>query len=398
MKIAATLGLTAVLVAQAVAQDVPLQRPEERQATRQQSQEIFDVIKPLAREVSKSTVWIWANRRQVAMGTVVGDGSQVLTKWSEIALARTPIQAVGGDGRTATASILGVYRDEDLALLQLTGEKFKPVTWSEGETPGIGRFLVAPGPDDNPLGLGVVAVAERPLRESDQAFIGISLDPEFEGDGVRIREVDDRGGADEAGVLAGDVLTAIGEREITSAFELRNILLDYSPGDEITAKLQRDGKPLEVQITLGGRPEFPGVPESRLRLMRQMGGPISLVGSGFPLALQTDMQLKPQQCGGPVIGLDGEVVGVTVARTDRTRSFVIPASQIQLMLGQNPVSPAMAQLPTETERVPGGGADRPRRQAVPMNPRAAGRLRRHLEEMSELLERMEREMEEVGEE
>jgi hypothetical protein len=41
--------------------------------------------------------------------------------------------------------------------------------------------------------------------------------------------------------------------------------------------------------------------------------------------------------------------------------------------------------------------ERPRPQAVPMNPGSADRLRRHLEEMQTLLERMDREMEEVGE-
>ena len=60
--------MVACLVA-AEAQDVPLQRPEERQVTRRQSAEIYDVLRPVARPVSRSAVWVWAGGRQLAVGT-----------------------------------------------------------------------------------------------------------------------------------------------------------------------------------------------------------------------------------------------------------------------------------------------------------------------------------------
>lgn len=383
-----------------LAQEVPLQRPEERLATRKQSQALYDAIRPVARTASPSTVWVWANRKQVAMGTVVGDGSQVLTKWSEIAFSRVPVQVVGGDGRTATASVLGIYQEEDLALLQLDGAIFKAIEWSEESSPPIGKFLVAAGPDDNPLSVGVVAVAERTLRESDQAFVGISLDQAFDGKGVRVREVDDRGGADEADVRPGDILLKIEGKEVASAFELRNALLDYAPGDTANMMFSRDGEILEKKITFGGRPEFQGVPERRLRTMRSMGGALSLVGNGFPVVIQTDMQLKPQQCGGPVLDLDGKAIGLSIARTDRTRSFILPASRVEEILGKKPTDPALAQLPDRRGRqqVAQASPQPPRAQrprAVPMNPGSVDRLRRHLEEMGALLERMDREMEEL---
>lgn len=386
--------LSLLLAAAAVAQDVPLQRPEELRATRQQSQQIYDAIRPLNREIAASTVWIWADRRQVALGTVVGGGDQVLTKWSEIAFSRTPVQVVGGDGRTATATVLGIYQDEDVALLQLDGERFTPVDWSQDEVPALGRFLVAASPDpDQPLRVGVVSVATRTLRDSDQAFIGIILEQTYEGEGVQVGEVSPESGAANAGIRPGDVILRVAEKPVASPFELRNALLDYSPGDEVEITLRRDGGSRGVGVLLGGRPKFPGVPEGRLRTMRRMGGPISLVGQGFPLAIQTDMKLKPNLCGGPVVDLQGRVVGITIARTDRTRSFVLPAAHIEAMLTQDPVDPTLAQLPREMA----GPRDQAAPQAVPMNPRAAGRLQRRLEEMSRFLERLDREMGGIGE-
>ena len=92
----------------ATAQDVPLQRPEEKMETRKQSAEIYEAVRPVARKVSASTVWVWVRGRQVALGTAVGDGTQVLTKWSEIGINYDSIQVVGGDGRQASATVLGV--------------------------------------------------------------------------------------------------------------------------------------------------------------------------------------------------------------------------------------------------------------------------------------------------
>ena len=396
MKATIAFGIGMMWVAVAAGQEVPLQRPEERQVTRQQSEALFDAIRPVARAASPSTVWVWADGKQVAMGTVVGDGSQVLTKWSQIAFARTPVQVVGGDRTTGTARVAGVYQDDDLALLDIVGADFDPVAFDAGQQPPVGRFIVAAGPGDQPLRAGVVAVAERPLRESDQAFLGVMLDPEFEGEGVRVLTIDDRGGADEAGLRRGDVLLEVDGENVKSAFELRGVLLKKSPGDKIQVRFRRDADETETEILLAGRPEYQRVPEARLRSMRSMGTNVSLVAGGFPVVIQTDMQLTPEQCGGPVVDLEGRVIGISIARPDRTRSFVIPSSRIVSLLEQEPTDPSLAALPREGSgrrrgAVEGGGPIPPP-QVVPMNRGSAERLRRHLEEMTELLERMEREM------
>lgn len=394
-----TLVLTAATLSPVFAQekDIPLQRPEERLASAEQAQALFDAVRPVARDASASTVWVWGqnSRNHVAMGTVVGEGDKVLTKWSQIAFARPPVQVVGGDGKTATASVLGVYQDEDVALLQLEDASFPPVEWSDAPAPGVGRFLVAAGPDGNPLKIGVVAVAERPLIESEQAFIGVAMDPDYTGPGVRIAMVDERGGADEAGLREGDVIRSLEGIQIDAGFQVRNALLGYAPGDSIDLDIERAGEAKSIRLTLGHRPEeeFPGPPERRLRMMRQMGGPISLVGDGFPYAIQTDMQLRPNQAGGPVVNLDGEVVGMSISRTDRTRSFMLPAARIVEMLDRTPTAPGEAGRPGD-DRQPAQARRAPPR-AVPMDPGAARRMRGRLEEMAELLERLDGEMGEL---
>lgn len=380
-----------------IAQDIPLQRPEEQKATQRQSQALFDVIQPVARNASASALWVWADGRQVAMATAIDDGSKALTKWSEIAFARGELKVTRHGHPPAMATILGVYEDEDVALLKLEGQTFTPIKWNENPDDrriSTGSFLIAPSPEDTPLGFGVASVPARSLRESDLAYIGIVLDRRHEGAGVRVREIDPDANSAQAGVQPNDIILRVDERNVSSTLELRNALLDYQPGDTIQLELMRDDESLTLDVELGRRPQFQGVPEGRLRLMRRMGGPISLRGDHFPLALQTDMQLPPNEIGGPVVNLDGQAIGITISRTDRTRSFILPASHIREMLERQPTDQSLTNLPNNGRRQAAsrrGARNAPR--AVPMDPATADHMRQHLEDMAKLLERMDREME-----
>jgi S1-C subfamily serine protease len=405
--------LQTALLAGAFAQrgpEVPLMRPEEAEVVQRQTVEFFDAIRPASQQAVASTVWVWADvtgrrKQSVAFGTVVGDGSKVLTKWSEIAMAVGPIQVVGGDGKTAKATVEGVYQDEDLALLSLEGARYRPVDLSQVEAPKIGSFLIAASPDDTPASVGVVAVEARSLREKDQAFLGVRLDPEHSGKGVRILGVEEESGALEAGLKEGDVILSVGDREVNSLIEMRTALAGFGPGERLEIRFQRDGGEVKVEAELKEKTEsYPQLPGGRLRQMEKMGTTLSLIRGGFPSVIQTDMQLERDHCGGPVVDLDGKFAGVSIARADRTRSFIIPTRAIAEILGRKPATPeeaqaALAQQREERQQVgqqePRG--PQPRQQRIPVKPGQAEALRRHLEDMERLMERMRAEMEGIDE-
>ena len=54
--------------------------------------------------------------------------------------------------------------------------------------------------------------------------------------------------------------------------------------------------------------------------------------SNFPNALQHDLTLNPNECGGPLVDLDGTVVGVNIARGGRVKSYAIPAGDLKDLL------------------------------------------------------------------
>ena len=64
------------------------------------------------------------------------------------------------------------------------------------------------------------------------------------------------------------------------------------------------GELAQLTLSMGSRDQF----------QNTMGGPLSERRAGFPAALQHDTVLQPNQCGGPVVDLDGKTVGINIAR------------------------------------------------------------------------------------
>ena len=317
------LGLPNALRAQ---DDIPLLLPEERQAVDAQADEFNEAIKPAIATAAKSTVRVWSGSRRLAYGTVVGDGRKILTKWSEVARARVDLRVDAGDESRAV-KLAGVYQDEDLVLLEIEGKPLTPVSWSF-EAPKLGGFLAAPQPDGRLAAFGVVSVLSRNLRDTDLAYLGVIGEPGFTGQGVKIKEVDAKSGAHAAGLKPGNVILKVGERPISGLLELKNALTGVAPGAKVSLLVEANGGESKIEVTVGNRPQLPQYANGRLEQMERMGGPVSQVRDSFTQVIQTDMRPKPNQVGGPVVDLQGRVLGITMARADRTRSFVMAAASV----------------------------------------------------------------------
>ncbi len=383
------LGLFLLHGAAVAQDDIPLLRPEERQAVDKQTEEFNHSLEPALTEAAKSTVRVWSGKRRLAYGTVVGDGHKILSKWSEVARANGNLRVEAADGKVLAAKVSGVYEDEDLVLLEITGSPLVPVKWST-ESPQLGSFLAATQPDGRPAAFGVVSVLERNLRDTDQAFLGVIGSMDFAGPGVKVEQIAKDSGAAAAGLRPGDIILKVGDRSLTGLLELKNALVGVAPGTKVSLTVRKGGAEDKLDVLLGNRPQFPNYLGDRLRQMERMGGPISRVRDSFSRAIQTDMRPQPDQIGGPVVDLKGRVVGITVARADRTRSFVMPAAAVENLLGKQPGDPSVAQVRNPDEEAP-----MPVRERV--TPRAMQRgneerMRRHLAEMQRLMDFMREEM------
>ena len=62
------------------------------------------------------------------------------------------------------------------------------------------------------------------------------------------------------------------------------------------------------------------------------GGPFSQRRFGFGTVIAHDAVIDPSDCGGPVIDLDGNFLGINVSRAMRTTTYVVPAGKLQALV------------------------------------------------------------------
>lgn len=85
--------------------------------------------------------------------------------------------------------------------------------------------------------------------ESDNAFLGV-LTAKVE-KGAVIKNVVDGSSAQKAGLKEDDIITKLGDKEISSPDDLRNAVGAYKPSDKVTLNYLRDGKKKSAQLELG---------------------------------------------------------------------------------------------------------------------------------------------------
>jgi S1-C subfamily serine protease len=75
--------------------------------------------------------------------------------------------------------------------------------------------------------------------------------------GVLVSSVDADGPAAKAGMKAGDVVLKVGGTAIADGDDLRKAVSEAEGGKEVTVTVQREGRPLDLKVTLA-KPAEPG--------------------------------------------------------------------------------------------------------------------------------------------
>lgn len=281
---------------------------------------VMRLFRPLSQAIESSVVQIFSGGRIVALGTVVSEDGYILTKQSE--LSADPISIRVPNGQKVAARVSAVRKANDLALLKLDGERpetwgIEPIQFATESTPN-GSFLISPGRDGQTIGLGVLGVQPRPIRH--RGILGVGFYDASNGPAV-IRRVEPYSGAEEAGLQNGDQIVMIdGARMIGSRSAIRTLGGKY-PGDVVRLTILRGDDTIELAAQLS---------EQAILMESQndakVNGPRNARMSGFDNVFQHDTVLAPNQCGGPVLDSDGEVVGINIARAGRVVSYALPSS------------------------------------------------------------------------
>ncbi len=294
---------------------------------------ILNAFRPIVARPSESAVRVLADGKDVAFGTVVDADGWILTKWDEIK-DREKVVVKLRDGKELEAKLVGAEVNHDLALLKIDAKGLKPIEWRLSKDAKPGRWVASVGTGADPVAIGVIAVGTRPLVLGDQPPKNINLNSGYLGvgleagmGGAKITKVDDGTPAKKAGLKVDDIVYEAAGKKIVDHEALINTIGRFKAGDKVQLKLKRGEEDVEINATLGKRP------------LKLFGNPQELMGSelsnrrgGFPFILQHDTVLKPKDCGGPLVDLDGKTVGINIARAGRTETFAIPSEEVQKLL------------------------------------------------------------------
>ncbi len=101
------------------------------------------------------------------------------------------------------------------------------------------------------------------------------------------------------------------------------LLRDMFPGESVRLTILRDGNKMDLDAVIG---DFGVMQESDSDT--KINGRRSQRISGFEQVIQHDTVLDPDQCGGPLLDLKGNVVGMNIARAGRVVSYALPSSLV----------------------------------------------------------------------
>ena len=304
-------------------------------AQQTKSPQIVQLFRAVVAKPSQSTVRVLVGGKEVALGTIISADGWILTKHSE--LKGTKLTCKFADGDEYDAELMGFDVPFDLAMLKIDAEDLTPVIWSDSKVARVGHWVASAGIGKDPVAIGVVSVAAREVKGAKKiapsgsagGYLGIALELEFAG--VKVQEVFADSAAKKAGLKADDQILALNGEAVANTDEFLAILSKSKSGDEVKLKIRRDDEEHELKATLGQRPGSKGG-KSRGDIQNNMGSKLSERRAGFPIVLQHDSVLNPADCGGPLCNLEGQVLGINIARAGRTESYAIPSEAVRPLL------------------------------------------------------------------
>jgi serine protease Do len=192
------------------------------------------------------------------------------------------ILAIGnpfGIGTTVTAGIVSA-RGRDLHsgpyddFIQIDapinhGNSGGPLVDRDGNVVGINTAIYSPNGGSVGVGFAIPsseakAIVAKLQKDGsiDHGFLGVQIQPVTQdvadavgltkAEGALVSAVTDDTPAAHAGVKTGDIVTSVGSESVKTPKDLSRLVADLSPGAKETLAVWRDGKTVDLNVTVGG--------------------------------------------------------------------------------------------------------------------------------------------------
>jgi len=273
-----------------------------------------------------SSAVILDGRREIGYGVVISADGYILAKASEVQQAKALAMTVDQTNYREVKS-LAVDATWDVVILKIEASGLQPVVYAPTSSVPQGTWVVANGATTRTtrrLLAGIVSAKIREIPAAGGAALGVVLKAKSKS--LEVAEVNDKGGAKEAGLQPGDVILAIDGKRVSKPEEISTALLKNKAGSIVKLSFRRKGGEMTAEVRLSARAELFTDPDDR---NDQMSGDFSPRRSGFPRVLQHDILGGRSVVGGPLLDLDGRCIGMNIARANRAESYAIPAEELK---------------------------------------------------------------------
>ena len=219
------------------------------------------------------------------------------------------------------------------------GNSGGPLVNLAGEIVGINSAIVSRSGGFQGIGLAIPSslargIMEHLMRDGKvvRGWLGVAiqdLTPELErsfgfaGRGVLIGDVTAGSPADNAGLVAGDIVTTLERREVEGVSAFRSEVARLVPDSEVHLGVHRDGKQLDLVVRIGTSPEdgklVAGAPSVREGFGLQLADPSGDTAQRFGLRGGVDGALITSVAPDSAAEVAGLEAGDVIVEVDRVR-------------------------------------------------------------------------------
>ena len=226
-------------------------------------------------------------------------------------IKETAVRCKLKDGTFVRAEVIGRSDKNDLVFLH--SEEISSIQRLKMGKTEIGDFVGLLNENNKVEQSGIVGVGVRNVAVRFAGMFGMEMD------GLRVNKVHGNSNSFMAGIKDGDELISINSNVFYTVEDYKLFMSNTCPSQYVDVKLRRNNEEVETTVLLG-----PFSPKQHPGYKVKVSGK----KEGFAQAFTFDIAIKPQDCGAPLLNLNGEVVGISIARSTRTCAYAIPIKEV----------------------------------------------------------------------
>ena len=277
----------------------------------------LETVKP----VLPTMVGIRHGAANAAFGIIVDSDGWIVTKANCIDPTKKVTCFVAAEKREGKivfkameGKIVATDDNLDLALLKVEAKDLEVAQFDEEYPIEVGHWVLTPSVEKGLAGLGVISVPPLSIPK-ERAIAGIMLE---ERDGkLYVGDVVQDLPAAKAGLKKGDRIVKVNGAFVYTADQCTNEFKKFDIGNKVSMEIESEGKTRTVEVELTA---------SVHHKPNEMNG-MSKRRSGYEKVIQHDSVIRPEECGGPLVNLDGKVIGINIARAGRVETYALPIKQ-----------------------------------------------------------------------